>query len=98
MLKNELFFHYQTPHGRSLGFSALMKQDKADPFSAYVAITRCNKHDKSFNKKIAREILRNRELQPVRVKDIPTLFQQEAARCGESVHRDMFSNLLRKFL
>lgn len=98
MIKDELFFHFQTPYGRSLGFSALMMQDKVDPFKAWVGITRCNKHDKAFSKKIARQVLRNRALQEVRVRDIPELFQKEAAKCGVSMHRSAFDSLLRKFL
>lgn len=99
MIKNELFFHYQTPKGRSLGFSALMMQDKDDPLVAWIAITRCNKHDKSFNKKIAREVLRNRALQAVRVKDIPKLFAEEATKCGlSSYNAKHFNNIMWKFL
>lgn len=98
MIKNELFFHYQTPHGRSLGFSALMKQDPNNPLVAQVAITRCNKHDKAFNKKIAREVLRSRVLQQIPLRDLPTLLAQHAALCGESVDRNSFGNILRKFL
>lgn len=98
MIKNELFFHYQTPRGRSLGFSVLMKQDSVDPLVAHIAITRCNKHDKAFNKKIAREVLRSRELKEVRVRDIPALLTEQAALCGDFATPGMFLNIVRKFL
>lgn len=109
MIKNELFFHKQTPYGRSLGFSMLMKQDKRDPLTAWISVTMCRKSDKFFNKKIAREILRARPLEQVRVRDIPRIAAELEVRAesGPTEHFspvvmdtlvDEYSFLVRKFL
>ena len=77
MIKKELFFHQQTPFGRSLGFSAIFVPCKGEGIDdkgnlvVWMATTFCNKKDRFFNKKIARKTLRDRPLQLVKVKDIP---------------------------
>lgn len=77
MIKKELFFHEQTPEGRSLGFSAIFVPDNKGGQDAqgnsivWLAITFCNRKDKFFNKKIARKTLRDRPLEMVKVKDLP---------------------------
>ncbi len=83
MIKNELFFHEQTPHGRSLGFSIRFVPatgvDEVNQFGermVWMASTKCNKKDKAFNKKIARSVLREREHKLVRCKDVPRLMRQ----------------------
>jgi len=64
MLKQELCFHQQTPHERSLGFSAIFMPETRNPIDdsghtlVWMATTRCNKKDKAFNKKFARNYLR----------------------------------------
>jgi len=90
MIKKELFFHEQTPYGRSLGFSALFVPlsgtgphlDEKGNSQVGMAITFCNKKDRFFNKKIARATLRDRPLELVRVKDIPW-------KLAEAKHRVM---------
>lgn len=76
MLKSPLFFHQQTPRGRSLGFSCLFTPaDKPTDDQGHLVVnmtfTRCNRNDKAFNKKLARVYLRERTPELVRVKDIP---------------------------
>ena len=73
MIRNELFFHYQTPYGRSLDFSVLMKQDANDPMGVWLSATICNKQDKVFSKKIARQVLRERPLQAFRLRELPSI-------------------------
>ena len=77
MITKELFFHEQTPGGRSLGFSAIFvpckgpNKDQQGNTLVWMAITFCNKKDSFFNKKIARKVLRDRPLELVKAKDIP---------------------------
>lgn len=111
MLTKELFFHQQTPFGKSLGFSAIFVpqnqggqaavkfNDKGDQLT-WMAITFCNKNDKAFSKKIARTVLRNRALEEVRVKDIPMLLQNAAMKSmgHKWPHTHQYSNLLRHFV
>ena len=88
MIKTELFFHSQLGYARSLGFSArftpaatLMDQEGHPVIQ--MALTQCNKNDKVFSKKIARQVLREREGQTVRVRDVPSLM---AAAYLKAVH------------
>lgn len=85
MLMKRSYLHYQTPRGRSLGFSASFTpvfSDKECKHPSYnergdmlcaLNITFCNRKDKHFNKKIAREILNSRQTNIVRVRDLPKL-------------------------
>lgn len=104
MLKQPLFFHQQTPNGKSLGFSAMMVQDQTNPLMAKIAITFCNKKDKSFNKKVAREVLRSRALEDVPVKDIPVCLARAKRHCYRNTQEVsnattmVYTNILRKFL
>lgn len=110
MIKNELFFHQQTPNGRSLGFSARFVPatgtDEVNQFGermVWMNTTRCNKADKFFNKKIARATLRDRPLELVRCKDVPHLMGQVywQARFGGvgTMHAGgQYYSLLKKFL
>lgn len=111
MLNKEMFFHQQTPAGKSLGFSVIFVphshegaatikfNDKGEQIT-WMAITFCNKSDRFYSKKIAREILRNRALEEVRVKDIPMLLQNAAMKAYGTKwdHSHEYSNLLRHFL
>jgi len=95
MIKKELFFHEQTPHGRSLGFSAIFVPlsgtgphlDEKGNSQVGMAITFCNKKDRFFNKKIARATLRDRPLELVRVKDIPWKLAEARAKCDSKEMR-----------
>lgn len=107
MLTKELFFHQQTPNGRSLGFSAIFMPAKQgdmvserNELQVWAAITFCNKKDKAFSKKIARTVLRERPMELVRVKDIPKLLSNARDKavgngcyCGNG-----YNSLLRHFV
>ncbi len=103
MIKKELFFHEQTPAGRSIGFSAIFVPDKVGKDSngnsvVWMAITFCNKKDRFFNKKIARKVLRDRPLELVKVKDIPAKLADAAGKCGAYSTPVWYHSMWRHFL
>ena len=107
MIKKELFFHEQTPTGRSLGFSAIFVPDKVGKDAngnsvVWMAITFCNKKDRFFNKKIARQVLRDRPLELVKVKDIPHKLAEAGRKaCGDDpcyLYPSVYHSMWRHFL
>jgi len=111
MLKRDTFLHFQTPKRRSLGFSALMSPvppgytsfNLHGDMMVWVGITRCNSHDRNFCKKTARAVLREKQQEYVRVRDLPELFAKTARRCGLSAEEygaseEDFAYILRKFV
>lgn len=105
MFKQERFIHYQsTSHrARHLGFSVLMSPAPI-PFTpkgeqvVWLTATLCNKNDKHFNKKIAREILRDRPSQQVRVIDLPKILNEFAEKCNNGYCSQSFDYVLRYFV
>jgi hypothetical protein len=113
MIKNELFFHEQTPDGRSLGFSVRFLPatgaDEVNQFGermVWMASTKCNRKDGAFNKKIARAVLRDREAVLVRCKDVPAKLRGllDESKYGKTINEfyiqraPTYDNVLKKFL
>ena len=113
MLKKELFFHAnlcasakEYPGARSIGFSAIFVPPKeVDTFNSngdlmvWMAITHCNKKDRFFNKKIARAVLRERALELVRVRDVPSKLREAHKACQVwGCSRSDFDGVLRHFV
>lgn len=103
------YVHCQTPHGRSLGFSAKIVFDDEDSGAngkvCSLAITFCNKKDKHFNKKIARAELEKKELVTERCVDVPRLLAEAQDRCYRPIDRlgmrystTTWNYILRRFL
>lgn len=114
MLQKRTYLHYQTPRGKSLGFTAAftplfadtdcsvpLLNDRGDMLCAY-NITICNRKDKHFNKRIAREVLETRETTVVRVRDLPVLLADAATRSVGSgswfADPDDFNFILKRFV
>ena len=95
------YVHTQTPRGRSLGFSAQIEQG-AETFSygshtdeqgrmvCAFRLTFCNSKDKHFNKKIARNVLAEKEPRIVRVVDLPRLLAEAEADAQGVKNEDWF--------
>lgn len=110
MLKQDRFFHYQATKGaRSLGFSCYFAKPKVNELvnergelQVWMNMTRANKADGSFNKKIARAVLRERQMELVRVRDIPAIICNAANKTegnnAYSVKAGDFASLLKYFV
>jgi len=114
MIKQEFFYHEQlSGFGRSLGWSIrLVPTHGTDETNhlgermVWLTSTRCNKKDKFFNKKIARQVLRERTPILVRCKDVPAIMRQlndvcEYGSVGNSKyieHGMEYNHILKKFL
>lgn len=108
----DTYLHKPTPNGRSLGFSALMSQitdstnryDRDGNLYCWLSITRCNKEDKHFNKKLARAALNDKAQSRVKVRDLPIIFAGTEARCyglSKRIAKMMqseYNYVLRKFV
>lgn len=115
------YVHVQTPHGRSLGFSARIlafgitptfedddsevgvnegrHNDKGDRM-CFLSITYCNKKDKHFCKRTAREELASKPEEWVRCKDVPKMLAAAHARAMRVAHIDpsKYNYILGRFL
>lgn len=111
--QRDSFIHVQTPKGRSLGFSALFtdvsdmaeSRNKQGDLMCWFTITFCNKKDKHFCKKLAREALREKAQEWVRVRDLPKILSKAEARCcaikwGEhaAAQESRYNFVLRRFV
>lgn len=88
-MQRDSFVHVQTPTGRSLGFSAMISpvrpsaaaggvssHDAKGNTLCWIAFTFCNKKDKHFCKKIAREQLWEKQQDMVKVRNLPRLLAE----------------------
>ena len=97
MITRTSYVHVQTPRGKSLGFSAMFQplskslfvgdvptNSKGD-ILCHMSLTYCNLKDKHFCKKIAREELKKKAPQEVRVRDVPKILAAAESRCSKRV-------------
>ena len=107
MLKKEFYYHEQTVGGRSLGFSAIFVPDSKGPLfnsngdlMVWMGMTFCNKKDRFFNKKIARQVLREKPLEVVRVRDIPKwlMMANNKATKTDIVEQSSYDWIIKKFI